>query len=69
MVVCIYWIIADCLGATTASPLPTTYTSPPPTTGTTPTNVCGRDEMRFMPTPGRPTLSVVPPEFVHTKFI
>ena len=27
------------------------------------------DNMRFMPTPGRPTLGVVPPEGVHTEFI
>ena len=27
------------------------------------------DDMRFMPTPGRPTLGAVPPEGVHTEFI
>ena len=27
------------------------------------------DDMRFMPTPGQPTLGVVPPEGVHTEFI
>nr|POE88944.1 annexin d5 [Quercus suber] len=53
----------------TTSPLPTTRTSPPLNTGTTPTNVHGRDEMRFMPTAGRPTPGAVPPEFVHTEFI
>ena len=26
-------------------------------------------DMRFMPTPGRPTLGAVPPEGVHTEFI
>ena len=50
-------------------PLPTTRTSPPLTTGTAPAVVYGRDEMRFMPTPGRPTPSVVPPEGIHTEFI
>ena len=53
----------------TTSPLPTTRTSPPLTTGTAPVDVHGRDEMRFMPTPGRPTPSAVPLEFVHTEFI
>ena len=51
------------------SPLPTTHTSPPLTTGTALVVVHGRDEMRFMPTPGRPTPGVVPLEGVHTKFI
>ena len=55
--------------SSTTSPLPTTYMSPPPTTSIAPVDVRGRDEMRFMLTPGRPTLSVVPPEFVHTEFI
>ncbi|KAK7822949.1 hypothetical protein CFP56_035943 [Quercus suber] len=50
--------------SSTTSLLPTTHTSPPPTTGIAPANVHGRDEMRFMPTPG-----AVPPEFVHTEFI
>ena len=27
------------------------------------------DDIRFMPTPGQPTLGVVPPEGVHTEFI
>ena len=27
------------------------------------------DDMRFIPTPGQPTLGVVPPEGVHTEFI
>nr|XP_023900466.1 zinc finger CCCH domain-containing protein 18-like [Quercus suber] len=53
----------------TTSPLPTTRTSPPLTTGIAPADVHGRDEMRFMPTPGLPTPGVVPPEFVHTEFI
>ena len=53
----------------TTSPLPTTRTSPPITIGTAPVDVHGRDEMRFMPTPGRPTPGVVLPEFVHTEFI
>ncbi|KAK9993545.1 hypothetical protein SO802_023248 [Lithocarpus litseifolius] len=48
----------------TTSLLPTTRTSLPSTTGIAPTDVRGKDEMRFMPTPG-----VVPLEFVHTKFI
>ncbi|KAK7830248.1 hypothetical protein CFP56_028386 [Quercus suber] len=48
--------------SSTTSPLPTTRTSPPSTISTAPVDVCGRDEMRFMPTPG-----AVPPEFVHTK--
>nr|POF19591.1 2,3-bisphosphoglycerate-independent phosphoglycerate mutase [Quercus suber] len=48
----------------TTSPLPTTRMAPPLTTGTASADVHGRDEMRFMPTPG-----VVPPEFVHTEFI
>ena len=51
------------------SSLPTTRTSPPLTTGTAPAVVHGRDDMRFMPTPGQPTLGVVPPEGVHTEFI
>ncbi|XP_030939448.1 uncharacterized protein LOC115964231 [Quercus lobata] len=51
------------------SPLPTTCTSPPLTTSPAPAIVHGRDEMRFMPTPGRPTPGAVPPEFVHTAFI
>ncbi|XP_050283517.1 uncharacterized protein LOC126723767 [Quercus robur] len=51
------------------SPLPTTRTSPPLTAGPAPAVVHGRDEMRFMPTLGRPTPVVVPPEFVHTEFI
>ncbi|XP_030924549.1 uncharacterized protein LOC115951506 [Quercus lobata] len=51
------------------SPLPTTHTSPPLTTGPAPAVVHGRDEMRFMPIPGRPTPVAVPPEFVHTEFI
>nr|POE53078.1 serine--trna ligase [Quercus suber] len=37
--------------SSTTSLLPTTHTSPPPTTRTAPVDVCGRDEMRFMPTP------------------
>nr|POE52851.1 serine--trna ligase [Quercus suber] len=37
--------------SSTTSLLPTTHTSPPPTTHTAPVDVCGRDEMRFMPTP------------------
>ena len=49
--------------------LPTTRTSPPLTTSTDPAIVRGRDEMRFMPNPGRPTPSAVLLEFVHTKFI
>ncbi|KAK7848923.1 hypothetical protein CFP56_004003, partial [Quercus suber] len=53
----------------TTSPLPTTCMSPPLTTGTAPTDVHGRDEMRFMPTPRLPTPGAVPPEFVHTEFI
>ena len=48
----------------TTSLLPTTRMSPPLTTGTAPAHVHGRDEMRFMPTPG-----AVPPEFVQTEFI
>ncbi|KAK7857627.1 hypothetical protein CFP56_016500 [Quercus suber] len=48
----------------TTSPLPTTRMSPPLTTSTAPADVHGRDEMRFMPTPG-----AVPLEFVHTEFI
>ncbi|KAK9993409.1 hypothetical protein SO802_023112 [Lithocarpus litseifolius] len=38
--------------SSTISLLPTIRTSPPPTTSTAPTDVRGRDEMRFMPTPG-----------------
>ncbi|KAK9998530.1 hypothetical protein SO802_018133 [Lithocarpus litseifolius] len=38
--------------SSSGSPLPTTHTSPPPTTSTAPPDVRGRDEMRFMPTPG-----------------
>ncbi|KAL0003077.1 hypothetical protein SO802_016858 [Lithocarpus litseifolius] len=53
--------------SSTTSLLPTTRTSPPPTTGTAPTDVRGRDEMRFMPTLGQPTPSLVPTKFVHTK--
>ena len=53
----------------TTSLLPTTHTSPPQTTSTAPTDVRGRDKMRFMFTPGRPTPSVVPPEFVHSELI
>ena len=49
--------------------LPTTRTSPPPTISTAPTDVHGRDEIRFMPISRRPTLNVVPPNFVHIKFI
>ena len=49
--------------------LRTTRTSPPLTTGTAPAVVHGTDDMRFMPTLGRPTLSTVPPEGVHTEFI
>ena len=49
--------------------LPTTHTSPPLTTGTTPAVVHGRNDMRFMPTPGRPTPGAVPPKGVHTEFI
>ena len=49
--------------------LATTRMSPPLTTNTDPAIVRGRDEMRFMPNPGRPTPSAVPLEFVHTKFI
>ena len=51
------------------SPLPTIRTSPPLTTGTTPTVVHGRDDMRFMSTPGRPTPGAVPPDGVQTEFI
>nr|POE94978.1 hypothetical protein CFP56_51133 [Quercus suber] len=43
---------------------PTSPTTSPLPTGTAPVDVHGRDEMRFMPTPG-----AVPPEFVHTEFI
>ena len=43
------------------SPLPTTRTSPLLTTGIAPTVVHGRDDMRFMPIPGRPTPGAVPP--------
>ncbi|XP_050246951.1 protein MAINTENANCE OF MERISTEMS-like isoform X2 [Quercus robur] len=49
--------------------LPTTCTSPPLTAGPAPAVLDGRDEMRFMPTPGRPTPVAIPPEFVHTEFI
>ncbi|KAL0010878.1 hypothetical protein SO802_005986 [Lithocarpus litseifolius] len=42
--------------SSTTTPLPTTRMSPPPTTNTAPADVRGRDGMRFMPTPGRPTL-------------
>ncbi|KAK7823277.1 hypothetical protein CFP56_035689 [Quercus suber] len=38
--------------SSTTSPLPITHTSPPPTTSTAHADVHGRDEMRFMPTPG-----------------
>ena len=51
------------------SPLPTTRTSPPLTIGTAPAVVHGRDEMRFMPTPGRPTPGAIPLKGVHTEFI
>ena len=51
------------------SSLPTTRTSSPLTTGIAPVDVHGRDEMRFMPIPGRPTPGAVPHEFVHTEFI
>ncbi|KAK7824506.1 protein involved in de novo 2 [Quercus suber] len=46
---------------------PTSPTTSPLPTGITPTDVHGRDEMRFMPTLGRPTPSAVPPKFVHTE--
>ncbi|KAL0010988.1 hypothetical protein SO802_006096, partial [Lithocarpus litseifolius] len=55
--------------SSTTSPLPTTYTSPPWTTGNALVDVHGRDEMRFMPTPGRPTPGAVPHEFAHIEFI
>ena len=51
------------------SPLPTTRTSPLLTVGPAPAVVHGREEMRFMPTPGQPTPVAIPPEFVHTEFI
>ena len=50
--------------SSTTSLLPTTRTSPPPTTDIALIDVRGRDEIRFMPTPG-----AIPPEFVHTDFI
>ena len=53
----------------TTSPLPTTHTSPLLTTGTALADVHGRDEIRFMPTPGWPTPGAIPPEFMHTEFI
>ena len=46
----------------TTSPLLTIHTSPPPITSIAPPDVRGRDEMKFMPTPGQPTLGAVPPE-------
>uniref|UniRef100_A0A7N2M3Q8 Uncharacterized protein n=1 Tax=Quercus lobata TaxID=97700 RepID=A0A7N2M3Q8_QUELO len=55
--------------SSTTSLLPTTRTSPPQTTSTAPTDVRGRDKMRFMFTPRRPTPGAVPPEFVHTELI
>ena len=55
--------------SSTTSLLPTTNTSPPSTTSTTPADVHGIDEMRFIPTPGWPTLGAIPPEFVHIEFI
>nr|POE66553.1 tetraketide alpha-pyrone reductase 1 [Quercus suber] len=48
---------------------PTSPTTSPLPTGTAPVDVHGKDEMRFMPTPRRPTPGAVPPEFVHTEFI
>nr|POF24524.1 hypothetical protein CFP56_74601 [Quercus suber] len=48
---------------------PTSPTTSPLPTGTAPVNVHGRDEMRFMPTPGLPTPGAVPLEFVRTEFI
>ena len=51
------------------SSLPTTRTSPPLTTGTAPAVVHGRDDMRFMPTPGQPTPGAVPSKDMHTEFI
>ncbi|XP_075638005.1 uncharacterized protein LOC142610152 [Castanea sativa] len=43
--------------------------SPPPTTGTIPGDVCGRDEMRFMPTPGaiQTEIPTPPPEASHSE--
>ena len=55
--------------SSTTSPLPTTRTSPPPTINTAPTDVHGKDEIRFTPISRRPTLSVVPFDFMHIKFI
>ena len=49
------------LTSSTTSPLPSTRTCPLPTIGTAPSNVYGRDEMRFMLTPRRPTPDAVPP--------
>ncbi|KAK7848969.1 hypothetical protein CFP56_003953 [Quercus suber] len=48
----------------TTSLLPTTRMSPLLTIGTAPADVHGRDKMRFMPTPRRPTLSAVPHESI-----
>uniref|UniRef100_A0A7N2MN98 Uncharacterized protein n=1 Tax=Quercus lobata TaxID=97700 RepID=A0A7N2MN98_QUELO len=55
--------------SSTTSPLPTTRTSPPPTISTAPTDVHGRNEIRFTPISRRPTLSVIPLDFVHIKSI
>ena len=41
----------------------------PTTPSTTLADVHGRDEMRFMPIPRKPTPGAAPSEFVHTEFI
>ncbi|KAK9993091.1 hypothetical protein SO802_022794 [Lithocarpus litseifolius] len=53
--------------SSSGSLLPTTRTSPPLTTSTAPANVRGRDEMRFMPTPGAVLIPTPPPhQRLHT---
>ncbi|KAK9995441.1 hypothetical protein SO802_020127 [Lithocarpus litseifolius] len=48
-------------------PLPTTCTSPPPTTSIAGADVRGRDEMRFLPTPGAVPIPTPPPhQRLHT---
>ncbi|KAL0011503.1 hypothetical protein SO802_006611 [Lithocarpus litseifolius] len=53
--------------SSTTTPLPTTRMSPPPTTSTAPADVRGRDDMRFMPTPGAVPLPTPPPEASHIE--
>ncbi|KAK9985159.1 hypothetical protein SO802_034684 [Lithocarpus litseifolius] len=53
--------------SSTTTPLPTTRMSPPPTTSTASADVRGRDDMRFMPTPGAVPLPTPLPEASHIE--